>query len=72
MPYRRSAVPALLVLVVVMIMPAIVGCAALAPSEAPGCQGPRRPANRHGSVLVPTEPMPTVPSAPGGQCGPRP
>jgi len=74
MPYRRSAAPILLVMVVVVIMPAIVGCAVLAPLAAPGCQGPRRPANPHGSVLAPAEPpIPTSSSAPGGgTCGPRP
>jgi len=66
MSEHRTRTPA--VLVAMMIMPMIVGCAGLTPSEAPGCKGPRRSANPHGSVLsAETTPAPAVGAA-GGQC----
>ncbi|MGH6964874.1 MAG: hypothetical protein ACREE0_10340 [Phenylobacterium sp.] len=39
----------------------LTGCASLKPATAPGCQGPRRPANPNGSVLG-GAPKPTPPS----------
>lgn len=55
-------VPAILVL-------GLAACSTLRSSEAPGCSGPRRPANPHGSVLQPdAAAQAPSPATAGGQC----
>jgi hypothetical protein len=44
----------------------LAGACASTPTDAPGCSGPRRAANPHGSVLAP-DAQPT-PGAGAGQC----
>lgn len=45
------------------------GCASLRTQEAPGCTGPRRPANPHGTVLNPGAAPSAAPNAPNaGPC----
>lgn len=44
-------------------------CAALKSSDAPGCSGPRRPANPHGSVLA-SDPGPATAARPANDVGP--
>jgi len=48
---------------------ALTGCATLRLADAPGCSGPRRTANTHGSVLT-SEPAqsPAPPTSGAGQC----
>lgn len=47
----------------------VPACASLKGSDVPACQGPRRPANPHGSVLA-EAPAPQAPAAaPAGACG---
>lgn len=46
----------------------LCGCAAFREAEAPGCSGPRRPANPHGSVLSAGPEAPSPAARTGGQC----
>lgn len=46
----------------------LTGCATLRSSDAPGCSGPRRPANPHGSVLAPDLPSTAAPADGSGGC----
>jgi hypothetical protein len=56
----------LLLLPVVLLLAA---CSTLKSVEAPGCSGPRRPANPHGSVLQPDASAAAAsPATAGGQC----
>lgn len=43
----------------------LAGCASLHAADAPGCSGPRRAANPHGSVLAPDAPATAAPSTAG-------
>lgn len=48
---------------------AMSACATLKGHDAPGCSGPRRPANPTGSVLAPEmAPAPAAPAAAAGVC----
>lgn len=51
---------------------ALSGCAVTGGDTAPGCHGPRRPANPHGSVLgeAPPPPAPAPPAAAPGPATP--
>jgi hypothetical protein len=54
-----------------LIVVVLAGCSTLGSDDAPGCTGPRRPANPHGSVLAPAAreaPLPAV-AGPTGGCG---
>jgi hypothetical protein len=52
------------IIALLLIVQALVcGCASLPPAGAPGCHGPRRPANPNGSVLA-SPAMPAVAVAP--------
>jgi hypothetical protein len=64
MPQHRIAT----LFAILMITPMIVGCAALASPDAPGCKGSRRPANLHGSVLSPDAATAPTAGAQAGQC----
>ena len=61
--------PALIVLLMVLSAGA---CGTLEGHDVPGCHGPRRPANPHGSILSPgaetTSPSPAAELGPSG-CG---
>jgi len=47
----------------------LTGCATLRLADAPGCSGPRRAANTHGSVLTSEPaPSPTAATSGTGQC----
>lgn len=51
----------------ILIVLATTGCASLGSADAPGCSGPRRAANPHGSVLA-AEAAPAAPSGGAGMC----
>lgn len=55
-----------------LLLTAILGlaaCSTFKSAEAPGCSGPRRPANPHGSVLQPdAAAQAQSPATAGGQC----
>lgn len=52
-------------LLLVFLVVGLTGCATLKSDRAPGCSGPRRPANPYGTVLAPEV---AAPAAAGGQC----
>lgn len=51
-------------LLLITLAVAQTACASLKSNDAPGCSGPRRPANPHGSVLAPDEPASAATPAP--------
>lgn len=63
---HRSRIAALLATALAAGAPA---CASLKVAEAPGCAGPRRPANPHGSVLDPGASAAATTGAPANPCG---
>lgn len=63
---HRSSIGALLSAILAASAPA---CASLNGAEAPGCEGPRRPANPHGSVLEPGASAAAAAGAPTSPCG---
>ena len=63
---HRSRITALLATALAASAPA---CASLKGAEVPGCEGARRPANPHGSVLEPGAPAAAGASAPASPCG---
>jgi hypothetical protein len=69
----RPPFPIIAILLIVQAL--ACGCASPHAAEAPGCHGPRRPANPNGSVLAPTAaPSPVAtPETSTPPCGgPRP
>lgn len=46
---------------ILFLAAALAACAAVG-EPSPGCSGPRRPANPHGSVLSPDAPPPSPPT----------
>jgi hypothetical protein len=61
----RPPFPLIAMLLIVQAL--VCGCASATPATAPGCHGPRRPANPNGSVLAPTTPAP-APTGPAAPC----
>ena len=64
--HHRSRIGALLAAALAAGAPA---CASLKRAEAPGCEGPRRPANPHGSVLDPDAPAAATADVSPSLCG---
>lgn len=50
---------------ILVLVLGLSGCATLKGHDAPGCSGPRRPANPQGSVLAPDVSLPAATPAPG-------
>lgn len=59
--------PSLRLLPMILAALGLQGCATFRAADAPGCSGPRRPANPHGTVLAPDAAPPTAPAT-GGAC----
>lgn len=67
----RPPFPLIAILLIVQAL--VCGCATSPAATAPGCHGPRRPANAYGTVLAPAaQPAPTAAATSAPPCGSAP